>query len=89
MAQHSSDAEAQAQQAGVSHPCIAKPQAACGVPEAHIMSIIFADQGFEALARHQGPMVVQQFISHAGFLHKVYVIGHRVSFSNISWCWCS
>ena len=74
----STDAQERARQAGVACPCIAKPQAACGVPEAHVMSIIFNDQGFGALARHQGPLVVQHFIPHAGFLHKVYVIGAKV-----------
>ena len=74
----STDAQELAQQAGVSCPCIAKPQAACGVGKAHVMSIIFNNQGFGALARHQGPMLVQQFIPHAGFLHKVYVIGAKV-----------
>ena len=71
-------AEALAQQAGIACPCIAKPQAACGVPEAHVMSIIFTGPGFEALSQHAGPMVLQQWVPHGAFLHKVYVIGSKV-----------
>ncbi|PRW44989.1 inositol 4-trisphosphate 5 6-kinase family [Chlorella sorokiniana] len=63
--------------AGVSLPCIAKPQAACGVAEAHQMAFVLHGSGFAGLEVPL-PAVVQEYVDHGGRVWKVYVAGDQV-----------
>lgn len=68
--------------AGVRLPCIVKPQAACGVPEAHQMAFVMHAEGF-VQPGVPVPAVVQEYVDHGGTLHKVYVAGDKARAHNI------
>ncbi|KAL4857680.1 Inositol-tetrakisphosphate 1-kinase 6 [Chlorella vulgaris] len=63
--------------AGVGMPCILKPQAACGVAEAHQMAFVLHGSGLDGLEVPL-PAVAQEYVDHGGCLWKVYAAGHRV-----------
>lgn len=61
-------------------PAIVKPQMACGVPDAHIMAVVFKLEGFLNLAVPT-PSTIQEYIDHGSRLYKFYVIGDKVFYS--------
>lgn len=63
--------------AGVRLPCIVKPRAACGVPEAHHMAFVLCAEGFGGLDVPL-PAVAQEYVDHGGCVWKAYVAGGRV-----------
>ncbi|KAL4448397.1 hypothetical protein ABPG75_005616 [Micractinium tetrahymenae] len=63
--------------AGVGLPCIVKPQAACGVAEAHQMAFVLHSSGFDDLEVPL-PAVAQEYVDHGGVVWKVYVAGGQV-----------
>ena len=73
-----SDAAQLIQAAGLGLPCLAKPLAACGVPEAHRMVVVTQPAGLHPSRAWGTPHVVQAWVPHTGCLHKVYVLGSKV-----------
>ncbi|KAL4433219.1 hypothetical protein ABPG77_003267 [Micractinium sp. CCAP 211/92] len=63
--------------ARVGLPCIVKPQAACGVAEAHQMAFVLHGSGFDDLEVPL-PAVAQEYVDHGGVVWKVYVAGEQV-----------
>lgn len=63
--------------AGMAAPVIVKPLVACGVSEAHAMTIVLRLAGFDGISRAL-PACVQEYVDHAAALYKVYVIGSEV-----------
>lgn len=76
--------KAEACSAGVRLPCILKDAAACGVPEAHRMSLILGWQGLEGKLFR--PCLLQNFMNHDGHLYKVYVLDSLVSLQGLKLC---
>lgn len=65
---------------GFSLPAIIKPQIACGVSDAHIMAVVFKEEGFLNLAV-PAPCTMQEYIDHGSTLYKFYVIGEGLFYS--------
>jgi inositol-1,3,4-trisphosphate 5/6-kinase len=63
--------------AGMSTPVIVKPSIACGVSEAHAMTLVLRPEGFGGISCTL-PACVQEYIDHAAMLYKVYVMGSEV-----------
>lgn len=61
-------------------PAIVKPQMACGISDAHIMAVVFKEEGFHNLAVPV-PSTIQEYIDHGSMLYKFYVIGEKVFYS--------
>jgi hypothetical protein len=74
----SADMEQRVSRAGLTWPLVVKPQVACGPPQAHCMAIVFNMKGLAA-AQVPTPAILQRFVDHAGVVHKVYVIGDKVT----------
>ncbi|XP_010277819.1 PREDICTED: inositol 1,3,4-trisphosphate 5/6-kinase 4 isoform X2 [Nelumbo nucifera] len=58
-------------------PCIAKPQVACGVTDAHSMAIVFRAEDFRNLSVPL-PAIIQEYVDHSSVLFKFYVLGNKV-----------
>lgn len=68
--------------AGMSTPVIVKPSVACGVSEAHAMTIVLRPAGFDEISCAL-PACVQEYVDHAAALYKVYVISSEVRWSSL------
>lgn len=66
--------------AGLSLPCIVKPQVACGVSDAHKMAIVFKVDDFKNLSVPL-PAVIQEYVDHSSTLYKFYVLGEKTFFA--------
>jgi hypothetical protein len=62
-------------EAGMAPPIIVKPLVACGIVDAHTMTLLLST---DARADLTYPAIAQQYINHSGILHKVSVIGSQV-----------
>lgn len=65
--------------AGLVAPIVLKSLAACGIKDAHAMTLLLSLDRTEALPPFSRPIVAQQFVNHGGLVHKVSVIGSQVS----------
>ena len=63
----------------MSSPVIVKPSVACGVSEAHAMTLVLRPEGFSGISCAL-PACVQEYIDHAAMLYKVYVVGSEVRY---------
>ncbi|VVB03303.1 unnamed protein product [Arabis nemorensis] len=63
--------------AGLSFPCIVKPQVACGVADAHSMAIVFQVDDFKDL-NTPVPAIIQEFVDHSSRIFKFYVLGEKI-----------
>ena len=65
---------------GLAYPLVCKPVAACG-PSGHRLAVVMREQGLQELCEGQHravlalPMVVQEFVPHAGLVIKGYGVG--------------
>ena len=65
---------------GLAYPLVCKPVAACG-PSGHRLAVVMRQQGLQELCEGQHravlalPMVVQEFVPHAGLVIKGYGVG--------------
>ncbi|XP_078447241.1 inositol 1,3,4-trisphosphate 5/6-kinase 4 isoform X2 [Wolffia australiana] len=64
----------------LSFPCIVKPQAACGVPHAHQMALVFTAEDFENL-QVPLPAIVQEYVDHGSTIYKIYVLGEKIFYA--------
>lgn len=64
---------------GMAAPAIVKPSVACGVAQAHDMTLVLRPAGFADVASPL-PACVQEYVDHGAALHKIYVIGSEVLF---------
>lgn len=63
--------------AGLSLPCIVKPQVACGVADAHSMAIVFRVEDFKNL-NTPVPAIIQEYVDHSSRIFKFYVLGETI-----------
>ncbi|KAF8101260.1 hypothetical protein N665_0208s0047 [Sinapis alba] len=63
--------------AGLSLPCIVKPQVACGVADAHSMAIVFRVEDFKDL-NTPVPAIIQEYVDHSSRIFKFYVLGEKI-----------
>ncbi|XP_019100617.1 PREDICTED: inositol 1,3,4-trisphosphate 5/6-kinase 4 isoform X2 [Camelina sativa] len=63
--------------AGLSLPCIVKPQVACGVTDAHSMAIVFRVEDFKDL-NTPVPAIIQGYVDHSSRIFKFYVLGEKI-----------
>eukprot|EP00249_Psilotum_nudum_P021373 c28085_g6_i1 orf=878-1975(-) len=61
--------------AGLKLPLVAKPLVVDGTAKSHALSLVFNEI---CLAELDPPLVLQEFVNHAGVLFKVYVVGDTV-----------
>ncbi len=72
--------QAQMQAAALVPPILLKSLTACGLGEAHSMAILLSlDSLSTCLPAFKGPVIAQQFVNHGGLVHKVSVLGKKVS----------
>ncbi|XP_058787451.1 inositol 1,3,4-trisphosphate 5/6-kinase 4-like [Vicia villosa] len=67
-------------EAGLSLPCIVKPNVACGVSDAHKMAIVFRIEDFKSI-NVPLPAVIQEYVDHSSTLYKFYVLGEKVFYA--------
>ncbi|CAI8597231.1 unnamed protein product [Vicia faba] len=67
-------------EAGLSLPCIVKPNVACGVSDAHKMAIVFRVEDFKRI-NVPLPAVIQEYVDHSSTLYKFYVLGEKVFYA--------
>ncbi|ESQ39024.1 hypothetical protein EUTSA_v10001421mg [Eutrema salsugineum] len=66
--------------AGLSLPCIVKPQVACGVADAHSMAIVFRVEDFKDL-NTPVPAIIQEYVDHSSRIFKFYVLGEKIFYA--------
>ncbi|MED6160987.1 hypothetical protein PIB30_056436 [Stylosanthes scabra] len=64
-------------EARLSLSCIVKPQAACGVSDAHKMAIVFRVDDFKSVGVPL-PAVMHEYVGHSSTLYKFYVLGEEI-----------